>query len=155
MKRYFYSLRFDEADLPCLVKEERSYNCEKGKRYDSPEAVYELCNGIGLTKMCEEYIYLICMDAKCHLIGFFEVSHGGADYSLCKPREVYQKALMVGSVNIILVHNHPSGETYPSQSDLDLTKRLKEAGKLLGIPLFDHVIVGKEEFYSMSQQNDL
>ena len=90
----------------------------------------------------EEYMYMICMNTKNRIIGVFEISHGTVNASLVAPREVFQKALLANAVSIILMHNHPSGDCTPSREDIEVTKRLDEAGKLLGVDVLDHIIVG-------------
>jgi DNA repair protein RadC len=90
----------------------------------------------------EEYMYMICMNTKNKVIGVFEISHGTVNASLVTPREVFQKALLANAVSIILMHNHPSGDCTPSRQDIEITSRLSEAGKLLGIDVLDHIIVG-------------
>ena len=90
----------------------------------------------------EEYMYMICMNTKNKVIGVFEVSHGTVSASLVSPREVFQKALLANAVSIILMHNHPSGDITASREDIEVTKRLVEAGKIIGIEVLDHIIVG-------------
>lgn len=90
----------------------------------------------------EEYMYMICMNTKNKVIGVFEISHGTVSSSLVSAREVFQKALLANAVSIIVMHNHPSGECTPSREDIDVTKRLVEAGKIIGIDVLDHIIIG-------------
>ena len=90
----------------------------------------------------EEYMYMICMNTKNKVIGVFEISHGTVNSSLVTPREVFQKALLANAVSIILMHNHPSGDSTPSREDIEATKRLVEAGKVVGIEVLDHIIIG-------------
>lgn len=102
----------------------------------------------------EEYMYMICMNTKNRIIGVFEISHGTVNASLVTPREVFQKALLANAVNIILLHNHPSGDSTPSNSDVDITKRLVEAGKIVGIDVLDHIIVG-DKYSSLKEKGYL
>jgi DNA repair protein RadC len=90
----------------------------------------------------EEYMYMICMNVKNKVLGVFEVSHGTVNASLVTPREIFQKALLANAVSIILMHNHPSGDCTASREDIDVTKRLVEAGKMLGVEVLDHIIIG-------------
>ena len=90
----------------------------------------------------EEYMYMICMNTKNKVIGVFEISHGTVNSSLVSPREVFQKALLANAVSVIFMHNHPSGDCTASREDIDITKRLVEAGKIVGIEVLDHIIVG-------------
>lgn len=102
----------------------------------------------------EEYMYMICMNVKNKIIGVFEISHGTVNVSLVSPREVFQKALLANSVSIILMHNHPSGDPTPSREDIDVTKRLVEAGKIIGIEVLDHIIVG-DRYSSLKEKGYL
>jgi DNA repair protein RadC len=92
----------------------------------------------------EEYMYMICMNVKNKIIGVFEISHGTVNASLVNPREVFQKALLANAVSIIVMHNHPSGDPSPSREDIEVTKRLVEAGKIVGVEVLDHIIVGDQ-----------
>ena len=99
----------------------------------------------------EEYMYMICMNTKNKIIGVFEISHGNVNSSIVGTREVFQKALLANAVSIILMHNHPSGDCTPSREDIDVTKKLIEAGKIIGISVLDHIIVG-DNFSSMKEK---
>ena len=90
----------------------------------------------------EEYMYMICMNTKNKVIGVFEISHGTVNSSLVGTREVFQKALLANAVSVIFIHNHPSGDCTPSREDIEVTKRLTEAGKILGVEVLDHIVVG-------------
>ena len=90
----------------------------------------------------EEYMYMICMNTKNKVIGVFEISHGSVNSSIVTPREVFQKALLANAVSIIVMHNHPSGDPTPSREDIEVTKRLVEAGKVVGVEVLDHIIIG-------------
>lgn len=102
----------------------------------------------------EEYMYMICMNTKNKIIGVFEVSHGTVNASLVTPREVFQKALLANAVSVILMHNHPSGDSTPSRQDIEITKRLVEAGKIIGIDVLDHIIVG-DNYSSLKEKGYL
>lgn len=109
----------------------------------SPENVAEIAKGyLRMHEEPEEYMYMICMNTKNKIIGVFEISHGNVNSSIVGTREVFQKALLANAVSIILMHNHPSGDCTPSREDVEVTKRIAEAGKILGVQLLDHIIVG-------------
>ena len=88
--------------------------------------------------------FLVCLlDQKCRLVGDpADVSHGTANTALVHPREVFRPAIRAGAVNVLVAHNHPSGDPEPSREDLNLTRRLVEAGKLVGIAVVDHLVIG-------------
>ena len=82
------------------------------------------------------------MNNKLSLTSVFELSHGNVNSSILSVRETLQKALLANAVSIVVMHNHPSGDPTPSKEDIDVTKRLEEAGKLVGVQLLDHIIIG-------------
>lgn len=111
---------------------------------NSPETVVTLAKDfLHMHEETEEYMYMLCLNTKLKLTGIFEISHGNVNSSIVGAREVFQKALLGNAVSIILIHNHPSGDCTPSREDVNVTKRLKEAGNILGIDVLDHIIVGK------------
>ena len=120
--------------------------------FNSPENVYKLATKtLNLLEAAEEYVYLITLNNKNKLTGLFEVSHGTVNSSILSPREIYIRALLLGATNIIIFHNHPSGDPEPSKEDIRATKRLKAAGELLGVELLDHLIVG-DKYYSFREE---
>jgi DNA repair protein RadC len=86
------------------------------------------------------------------VLGIFEVSIGGIAGTVADPKLIFIAALKAGASGLILSHNHPSGNLNPSQADIDLTRRIKEAGKLLEIQLLDHVILTSEGYYSFADE---
>lgn len=103
----------------------------------------------------EEYMYMLCLNNKNRVTGIFEISHGNVNSSIVGPREVFQKALLANAVNIILMHNHPSGDPSPSKEDVDVTIRLTDAGKLLGIQVLDHLVIGDRRYVSLKEKGYL
>lgn len=102
----------------------------------------------------EEYMYMLCLNNKNRITGVFEISHGNVNSSIVCPREVFQKALLANAVNIILMHNHPSGDPSPSTEDIKVTKRLIEAGNILGVQVLDHIIIG-DRYVSLKEKGYL
>lgn len=101
----------------------------------------------------QETVRVLLLNTKHMLLHSAVISVGGLNYSPIHPREVYKQALKFSAAGIILVHNHPSGEAAPSEQDIKLTKRLKEAGEIMGIPLLDHLIIAETGYYSFSEEN--
>ncbi|MDO8729967.1 MAG: DNA repair protein RadC [Candidatus Omnitrophota bacterium] len=97
----------------------------------------------------KEHFILLLLDSRHRLLRVAEVSVGTLDMSVVHPRETFREAITASAAAIILAHNHPSGDTAPSREDLELTRRLTEAGRLLGIPVLDHLIVGAGKFLSL------
>ena len=102
----------------------------------------------------EEYMYMICMNTKNRIIGVFEISHGTVNASLVNPREAFQKALLANAVSVIFMHNHPSGDSTAGREDIEVTKRLSEAGKILGVEVLDHIIIG-DSYSSLKEKGYL
>ena len=102
----------------------------------------------------EEYMYIICMNTKNKVIGVFEISHGNVNSSIVGAREVFQKALLANAVSIILMHNHPSGDPSPSREDIEVTKRMVEAGKIVGVQVLDHIVIG-DRYSSLKEKGYL
>ena len=118
----------------------------------SPEDAVSVGKGfLRVHEESEEYLYLICMNTKNKIIGVFEVSHGNVNGSIFGVREIFQKALLANAVSIIVMHNHPSGDPSPSREDIEVTKRLVEAGKIIGVNVLDHIIVG-ENYTSLKEK---
>ena len=138
-----------------LVKEE-SHKYEVETRISCPKDIYEV-----LTKVCriqcnaEEVFILITLNTKNIVTGYFEVHRGTINTSLVHPREVFKRALLNNASNIMVAHNHPSGDPNPSKEDIQITERLKEAGNLLGINLLDHIIGGEDKYISLKEKGIL
>lgn len=103
----------------------------------------------------KEHFIMFCLDGNHSVVAYNVVSIGTATMAPAHPREVFQPAIMAGAVSIILTHNHPSGNVEPSREDLTATDSLVEAGKILGIRVLDHIIVGDSAFYSMHEHGHI
>ena len=111
------------------------------QKIDSPESVNELL-GPEMRRLSKESLRVILLDTRYHLIRMEEVSVGSVNESIAHPRDVFRPAVVSSAYAVIVVHNHPSGDASPSQTDHSLTRRLAEAAELLQIKLLDHVIIG-------------
>ena len=100
-----------------------------------------------------EHFVVMLLDQKNQVIGLHTVSIGSLTASIVAPREVFKVAILANCANILIAHNHPSGDCQPSREDRAITQRLKEAGALLGINLLDHVIVGNGRYFSFADEN--
>jgi DNA repair protein RadC len=114
----------------------------------SPKDVFELV-GEEIQALNHEIIKLISLDPQNRLINCETISDGAIDITLLRPREVFESAFKNSATFIILVHNHPSGSPEPSGSDIEVTKKLVRLGRMLGIWLQDHVIIGNGGFVSL------
>jgi len=111
------------------------------QKIDSPELVNELV-GPEMRRLRKESLRVVLLDTRYHLIRVEEVSIGSVNESIAHPRDVFRPALVSSAYAVIVVHNHPSGDASPSQTDHSLTRRLAEAAELLQIKLLDHIIIG-------------
>jgi DNA repair protein RadC len=98
-----------------------------------------------------ECFYTILLNSQSRVIAMSEVTRGTLNSSLVHPREVFRAAIAYGSAAIIVVHNHPSGDPTPSAEDRAITRQLVDAGRLLDIPVFDHVILGADRYVSFAE----
>ena len=103
----------------------------------------------------QEVLLLLMLNQKGRLIREKYLFKGTVNASMISPREIFLEALSSRAVQIILLHNHPSGDARPSREDLNVTKRVEEAGALLGIALTDHIIIGERSFVSLREKNYL
>ncbi len=103
----------------------------------------------------QEQLYVMFLDTKCKLIKDKLISSGTVNQSLISPREIFIEALRCNCVNIILVHNHPSGDPAPSREDIKSTSRVKNAGKIIGIRLLDHIIIGDNTYCSLNESGQI
>lgn len=97
----------------------------------------------------QEHLVMLMLDTKNRLIKDIVLTKGTINSTIMHPREIFVEALKNEAVHIILVHNHPSGDPTPSKNDIQMTKDIAKIGKLLGIPLIDHVIIGDNQFESL------
>lgn len=101
----------------------------------------------------KEHMNTILLNTKCHVIDIENISIGSLNSSIVHPREVFLTAIRRSSSSIVMVHNHPSGDPTPSVDDINITKRVFEAGKVIGIELVDHIIIGAGVFRSLKELN--
>ena len=116
----------------------------------TPEAIANLVLG-RLKDKKKEYFLAILLDTRNQLIRVAEISVGSLDTSIVHPREVFKEAISASAAAVIFVHNHPSGDTEASEDDIALTKRLAQAGEIVGIDVLDHIIIGGKSYTSLKR----
>lgn len=99
-----------------------------------------------------EHFAVMLLNTKNHILGLTDVSVGSLSASIVHPREVFQTALRYAAAAMILIHNHPSGDPSPSREDINVTQRLVKAGKIMDIPVLDHIILGDNRFVSIKEK---
>ena len=120
----------------------------------SPNDAYEMIKE-QLEGLDREQFIIACLNTKNEPTNISVVSVGTLNKAIVHPREVFKTAILSNAASIMAFHNHPSGETTPSQQDIQLTNRLYEAGELLGIKLLDHLIIGDGTFTSLKEKGYL
>ena len=120
----------------------------------SPKDAYEMIKE-QLEGLDREQFIIACLNTKNEPTNITVVSVGSLNKAIVHPREVFKTAILSNAASIMAFHNHPSGETTPSQQDIQLTNRLYEAGELLSIKLLDHLIIGDGTFTSLKEKGYL
>ncbi len=121
------------------------------KKITSPEDLAELFIPLLRDEVKEKFI-VVCLNSSNQIIKYETISVGNLNSSVVHPREVFKVAIDNNSANIFLLHNHPSGNTEPSKEDIAITKRLVEAGKIMDINIFDHLIIAGDKFTSFVEK---
>lgn len=125
------------------VKEKARITCSR----DAHDILYPRVGDLA-----HEEFHIMCLNRANKVLSIHTISQGGITGTIADPRIIFNKALIDGATGIILCHNHPSGSLQPSTADIELTKKMKECGKLLEIQIFDHVIIGGSGYYSFADE---
>lgn len=133
---------------------------EKGGLYDlestmikSPHTAHEVIEKVlALGSKTKEHFGIITLSTKNQVLGIHVIHIGSLNASIVHPREIFQAAILNNAASIIAFHNHPSGITDPSPEDIEATTRLYEAGKIIGIELLDHLIIGHHKMISLKDK---
>ena len=132
-----------------IVKERNVYYDSKAIK--SPEDGYKILREF-IGNADREMFIVACLNTKNETMNISVVHIGSLNASIVHPREVFKTAILSNAASIICAHNHPSGHPEPSREDIEVTKRLAEAGKILGIELLDHIVIGDERYYSLKEK---
>ena len=133
-----------------VKKSELFHVCDSKTMYQAAKEVFN-ADTINWT----EEMILFCLNRKNDIVGFYKVSSGGFSGTVTDPRVILTIALNCCASNLILCHNHPSGNLKPSDSDIKVTEQIKAAAKLLDINILDHLIISDEGYHSMSDQGNI
>ncbi|HHV27924.1 MAG TPA: DNA repair protein RadC [Tissierellia bacterium] len=134
-----------------LVRDNKKTETET-KFIKSPDDVNKIIQSY-LNGVDREHFAIVLLNRKNGIIGINTVSVGDLSSSIVHPREVFKPAIVAGAASIILAHNHPSGDPTPSLNDVRITKRIKEAGDILGIEVLDHIIIGDGCYESLKARD--
>ena len=119
--------------------------------FSDSAAVYNAIRG-DLENQDREHFYVYLLDRKNGIIGKHLVGIGSQSAAIVHPREVFKAAIVGCAAAIICAHNHPSGDPGPSKEDIEITRRLQDAGRLIGIPVLDHIVIGRGRYYSFADE---
>ena len=133
-----------------LTKRMANATAKKGLSFPLPSTIADYYME-DMRHQSQEQMKLLLLDTKTQLIDCIDVSKGTVNASLISPRELFIEALHRNAVSIILLHNHPSGDPTPSETDIMFTKRVQHSGELLGIELLDHIIIGNNCYKSLAE----
>lgn len=152
-----YETRLDENELVAFEKvwSKRIDNYNSNHRFRNPDEVYELCKTLKLDTYSEEHMFLLIFDINMHFKSFIEIGIGTNYACVFDRRGIAQKVLMLNAGAFIIVHNHPSGDTTPSEADIDAAIKIDEVGQLIYIPMKDFMIIGSETYYSFKENEDI
>ena len=133
--------------------------CELAKRMNKPinKQYIKINNSNDVAKLLmnelryekREKAKLILLNSKNIILKIKDISYGGTNFAMIEPKEILNEAIKIGAPKMLLVHNHPSGDTTPSKSDFNMTDKIYEASELLGIQFLDHIIIGNNKFESV------
>lgn len=137
-----------------LAKRLAKATAGEGLNFSSPESVARYYME-DMRHKKQEYMKLLLFNTRTKLIGETDISKGTVNASLVSPRELFIEALQKNAVSIILLHNHPSGDPTPSREDVLITRKIRDAGELIGIELLDHIILGDNKYISLSEKGFL
>lgn len=119
----------------------------------SPTEAYQAAKQLlALHEKPEEHFCIFCLNTKNKIVGVHTISIGSLNTSIAHPREVFKAAMLNNASGIVCLHNHPSGDPEPSREDIKITRRLVEAGEIMGIKVLDHVIIGEQSYLSMKEK---
>lgn len=135
-----------------LVKEKVG-RYELPKKIGGPDQAYKAITAItSVGEEAQEVFGVLILNIKNKIVAMHEISRGTLNSSMVHPREVFKPAVLHNAAAIICFHNHPSGDPEPSKEDIKITNRLIEAGKIIGIEIFDHIIVGDDRYVSLKER---
>ena len=142
--------KYELKQIEVRLKVKESDPIYSSKPIDCAEKAVKLLSDF-MRKMDREYVYILNCDTKMRPLSYSMVAMGGMNYAPIDPANIFKTALLSNAANIMIMHVHPSGDNTPSRMDMEATRRLAEAGSMMGIPVQDHLVVaaGTGEFYSM------
>jgi len=143
------------AQIQCILELSKRINRQRASQrldFSNPDSIADYYME-SLRHLDKEHLVLVMLDSKCCLIRDKVITVGTINSSLVSTRDVFIEALKAGAVSIILLHNHPSGNPEPSSHDIKVTENILDAGRMLGINLLDHIIIGDNLYFSFKRMH--
>ncbi len=137
-----------------LARRLSDHSLQPGNVFTSADAVFQRYRNRFLNHNKEVFLALL-LDTKNRLIKDIRISEGSLTASIVHPREVFSAVVRDSAASVLFVHNHPSGDPSPSPEDIAITKRLHEAGTILGVRVLDHIIIGRDSYISLADKGHL
>lgn len=137
-----------------LGRRRRSEEALTRQKITSSKDVFEIMHGI-LSDAAYEEFWILLLSRNNRLLQRVNVSAGGLSGTVADPKKIFKISLEYHAASVILCHNHPSGNRMPSEADIQLTRKMTQGGKLLDLPVLDHVIIGNDEYYSFADEGML
>lgn len=148
-----YDLKMRKNGIPYLVIKDK-ISLSSDECMCSPESIARFAvNHLGVNMLAEEYVYVLSFSTRLDIMGVFELSHGNIVSSVVDPRQVITRILISGAHSFCLLHNHPSGNPFPSNDDIKVTDAVENAAKLSNVNFLDHIIVGDGSYYSFMEKD--
>ncbi len=124
-----------------------------GVKLTNPEIVFNYFQN--LNTLSQEHFYCLYLNSAKKVLKEKLLFVGTVNYSMIHPRDIFKEAFLLNAVSIICIHNHPSGDVTPSKNDINMTENLKQVGELFGIEIVDHIIIGKNKYYSFLENDKI
>lgn len=155
MRVYFYDIVKDETVIKLKRIKSKDFPGLKYVRLTNPEFVADFMNrAYDAKNLVEEHLWLICLNTALVPNAVFEVSRGAMTDAYCSPASIFQRVLLTGASGFIIVHNHPSENVYPSQTDNDTFNDIRKLSKMMNLDFLDSIIIGDGDTYSYSDECD-
>lgn len=147
------AIQIEIARVKLVRESNHRYDAIASRSIHSPEDAAHIINAVlHLNEEAQEVLAVMFLNNNNCITGVTEATRGTINASMCHPREIFKAAILHNAASIMLFHNHPSGNINPSREDVATTQRIAKAGKILDIPLLDHIIIGNHQFLSFTEQ---
>ena len=149
------AIRISLTHIKLVREPSHLYNIDHRSIHNPEDAAAVFNSVLDLQDEAQEVVCALYLSTSNTILGVQEITRGTVDGSLVSPREVFKGAILHNATSLIIAHNHPSGDTAPSREDVATTERVAKSGKILGIHLLDHIIVGTDDNYRSLKEEGL